>query len=396
MLVSTFLAGFGASGFSLIFNLYLLSLGYQADFVGLVASVTTLSTALSGPLVFSLYRRHSSGTLLAGGFALQAVGCAGQALGGNPLGILAFAAVLGLSQGLYWAPLPPFLAENSTEADRSQLFSVNIAIQLIAGIAGYLFGGLVPAVVSGGSASVGTLGYRTTLLVVTAFASLAVLPAIAARSRPAPAIDTSAAPSGARADVGHLRGPSERGTMTAMALSALTMGVATGLAFPFFNVYFVTSHLASTEAVGTIFSVSAVLSTAAALAAPVAQRRFGYVKAIALTRTGAGAGLVGMAVAASLPAAVGAFWLRNVMLQMMSPLIDAFGMSAVVPARRSLQAATTSALWHAGYGLTSLAAGIMIVASGFAPAFGAAAVICIVNALLFWLYFRSWRPAVEP
>ena len=71
-----------------------------------------------------------------------------------------------------------------------------------------------------------------------------------------------------------------------MGLSALTMGVATGLTLPFFNVYFVIIHGASSETLGQIFAASAVLSTVAALAAPLASRRLGYVRAIVATRLG--------------------------------------------------------------------------------------------------------------
>lgn len=394
MLVSTFLAGFGASGFQLLFNLYLLSLGYQADFVGLVASVTTFSTALSGPLVYALARRFTSGELLAAGFALQALGSAGQALSGETSRILAFAAVLGISQGLYWAPLPPFLAENSAPADRSKLFSINIAVQLAAGVAGYAVGGVGPGLLARALGAVGTEAYRGTLLVVSAAAGLAVLPAFAARRRASPAAGGAAL----RMDLGDVEGArthSSRGTLVAMSVSALAMGIATGLAFPFFNVYFVTEHRASTELVGIIFAVSAVLSTGAVLIAPAAHRHLGYVAAIALTRLGAGIGLVAMALAGGLPAAVGAFWTRNILIQVSSPLVDSFGMSAIEPARRSLQASLTSALWHGGYGATSLAAGIMIVAGGFAPAFGASAAVIFANSLFFWLYFRGWRQPAE-
>jgi MFS family permease len=162
ILVSTFFAGLGASGFALLYNLYLLSLGFHADFIGLVASVTTLSTAAAGPAAFILSRRIPLGRILILGFLLQVIGCTGQALSGAAAGILTFSAVYGLSQGFYWAPLPPFLAENSSSEERNHLFSINIAVQLLAGILGYLAAGQAPTVLAGAFGIEAAGSYRAT------------------------------------------------------------------------------------------------------------------------------------------------------------------------------------------------------------------------------------------
>ena len=187
ILVSTFFAGLGSSGFALLYNLYLLSLGYHADFIGLVASVTTLSTASAGPAAFMLSRRIPLGRILTFGFLLQVIGCTGLALSGATAGILAFSVVFGLSQGFYWAPLPPFLAENSSSEERNHLFSINIAVQLLAGILGYLAAGQAPSLLAGALVLEPTGSLRTTLLIATAAAGLALLPMLTVRRAiPAP------------------------------------------------------------------------------------------------------------------------------------------------------------------------------------------------------------------
>lgn len=390
ILVSTFLAGLGASAFTLLYNLYLLSLGYQADFIGLVSSVTTLSTAAAGPVVVLLGRRVSFGALLRLGFVLQAVGCAGQAVSVAPAGIAAFAVVFGLSQGLYWAPLPPFLAENSAPEARSSLFSMNIAVQLLAGILGYLAGGQTPVLLSSLAGVDGLTSYRVTLVLATAVASLAVVPMSGLHRAPVHAEQASMlqAPT-----VGKDR--ATRAHVVALGLSSLSMGVATGLSFPFFNVYFAQQQGASPELIGRVFAASSVFSVGAALAAPATAERLGYVRAIAAARLGAGAAMGALAVSSMMPAAVVAFWLRNMMLQLMAPLIDAFGMMVVPPRRRGLLASTTSTLWHGGYALASALTGLLIVRVGFVPPFLAAAAVIVLNAVAFLAYFRGWQPRVE-
>ncbi len=387
ILLSTFFAGLGSSGFALLYNLYLLALGYQADFIGLVASVTTLSTALAGPAAFVLSRRIPLGRILSLGFLLQVIGCAGQALSPGPPGILLFSGIFGLSQGFYWAPLPPFLAENSSSEERNHLFSINIAVQLVAGILGYLLAGQAPTLLAGSLSLEAVGSLRLTLLAAATVAGLALLPMLAVRR-----VHLAIAPA-RRLAMSAAVGVQESGHRHILALgaSALTMGIATGLSFPFFNVYFVTQHGADAESVGRIFALGSVLSTGAALLAPALAKRVGYVRAIAVSRVAAGAAMASMALASGLGVAVATFWLRNVALQMMSPLIDAFGMAAVPAHRRAVQASVTSTLWHGGYGITSIFSGLVIVSFGFTPAFMGAALVVVGNAIIFWLYYRDWH-----
>ena len=389
ILVSTFFAGLGSSGFALLYNLYLLSLGYHADFIGLVASVTTLSTASAGPAAFMLSRRIPLGRILTFGFLLQVIGCTGLALSGATAGILAFSVVFGLSQGFYWAPLPPFLAENSSSEERNHLFSINIAVQLLAGILGYLAAGQAPSLLAGALVLEPTGSLRTTLLIATAAAGLALLPMLTVRRAiPAP---------GQPKTVAAVAEGEESGQRHVVALGHRPwLWGATGLSYPFFNVYFVTQQGASAEAVGRIFALSSVLSTAAALTAPALAARVGYVRAIALSRLAAGAAMAAMAFSSSLGVAIATFWLRNFALQIMAPLIDAFGMAAVPANRRAVQASVTSTLWHAGYGFTSIFSGLIIVGFGFAPPFMGAAVVILGNAIVFWLYYRDWHQPSTP
>ncbi len=388
-LIATFLAGFGGSVFGLLYNLYLLSLGQREDFIGLVASATTLTTALSGPLVVLLAPRLGFGRILALGFFFQVIASTGQALSTAPVAILAFATVWGLSAGFYWAPLPPFLAENSSPGERNHLFAINLAVQLVAGILGSLVGGQLPLLLGTENAGLGTLNtYRITLLLATGVAGLALLPMLRMRYA-VPQTHTGR-------DLREASAAEERAGrrgILALGVSALTMGIAIGLSFPFFNVYFAKQQGAGAEMIGRIFALNSVMSTFAALSAPALAQRLGYVRAISLGRGASGLALVGLAASPSLTLAVGAFWLRTLLLQMMSPLIDAFGMAIAPPRLRGLQSSVTSTFWHLGYSISSLAAGLAIVQYGFAPVFVVAAGIMLLNAVIFLAYFRNWRMA---
>ena len=386
LLVASLLSGLGSSVFSLLFNLYLLSLGHRADFMGLVASTTTLATALSGPAIVLLAPRMSFGRMLALGFLLQVVGGAGMVLSTAPAVILTMAAVLGLSAGFYWAPVPPFLVENSSLEERNHLFAINVAILLVAGILGNLMGGQLPSLLGPLLGTQGPDSYRVTMLVAAAIAGLALLPMSGLRppaSQPhVRAAASQASPSAERAGRRHI---------AALGLSAITAGVAIGLSFPFFNVFFATQHGASSELIGRIFAINSAVSTVAALAAPALAHRLGYVRSISLGRASTGVALVALAASPSLLLASATLFIRTFCIQTMSPLIDAFSMSIVSPRQRALMASTTTTLWHLGYAVSSFLAGVVIVRYGFFPAFVAAAGVLLLNAGVFLAYFRNWR-----
>lgn len=385
MLVATFLSSFAAGSFSLLYNLYLLSLGHREDFMGLVASTTTISTALMGPLVMTFARRISHGRLLVIGFALQAMGATILALAGNATIILIGSALTGFAYGLYWAPMPPYLAENSAPGERSALFSVNIAIQLAAGILANLACGAVPAILISRFATDAPSAFRVTLLAAPIMALLAAkvmmgrertaMVAFPARLPPTPLVRL------------HRR---DRLGVILLGVSAISMGVATGLTFPFLNVYFASRFDLGPDAIGRIFALGSILSAGGALAAPAVARRLSMPGAISTVRAGAGIAIIALAGAWSLPVAVASFLARNVMLQTMSALIDAFGMSAVSPSLRRIQSATTSTVWHGAYGIASVAAGLVIASRGFELPFLVAAAILFVNAALFGLIFCRW------
>ncbi len=385
MLVATFLSSFASASFSLLYNLYLLSLGHHEDFMGLVASLSTLSTAFVGPLVITSARRVSHGRLLASGLILQAVGGATQALSVEPALILVGSAIIGLAAGLYWAPMPPFLAENSTPRERTSLFAVNIAVQLAAGILANLSCGAVPALLIPQLAGDAPTAYRATLLVAPCMALLAARVMLgherSAQLAPAgPVPESRPVPTQRRDTIG----------VILLAISAVSMGLATGLTFPFLNVYFVSRFSLGPDAIGRIFALGSVLSAVAVLATPSVARRLSLATAISAARVGGGLAVIVLAGAWTLPVAIASYLTRNVMLQTMSALIDAFGMSAVPSRLRRIQSATTSTVWHGSYAIASIVAGVVIARSGFEQPFLAAAAILIVNAVLFVAIFRRW------
>jgi len=387
-LASSLFAGLGSGIFSVIFNLYLLRLGYQEDFIGQVASLGTLATGLlaipAGLLADRIGRKRS----LVWSIATSSLAIAGMLLFTNPLAIMAFSFLNGATITLLFVSMAPFLMENSTPEERTHLFSANAAIMYFAMMGGNLLGGLLPGFwrswIGGEAASV--LAYRYSLLVALAMFVLSVLPLLALRaSRPGDGGEsvTVAQAELPQAQAGH--------KIAVFALASGLIGLGAGLFIPFFNVYFVKVQGATTAQVGFIFSVSQVLTGLATLAAPLLARRLGKVYAVALGQAGSVPFLVMLAFVPNLGVAVAAYWSRTVLMNMIQPIQSAFSMEIIPQRLRATASSFMNTTWSVAWAASAAIGGALIIRAGYSPIFLLAAVTYALSTGLFVLYFRGYH-----
>ena len=137
-------SGLSVSLLRLLFNLYLLAVGFDTLFVAKFAAINWtchgLSVIPSGILSDLFGRRRVfligySGNLLATTAVIFIT---------DPQIMLILAAVMGLFEGGHAIVGPPFMVEQSREDERVNLFSLNGGIQVAAASVGNLAGGLLP------------------------------------------------------------------------------------------------------------------------------------------------------------------------------------------------------------------------------------------------------------
>ena len=132
--------------FSLLYNLYLLRLSYQEDFIGQVASMAPLATGLlalpTGILSDRLGRRPF---LIASGLLL-AISQLGLCLTTSSGALLAFSFVGGVAMAFVWVNHVPFLSDNAHPARRAEALAIWSALQIIVRMLLSLVGGFMPGV----------------------------------------------------------------------------------------------------------------------------------------------------------------------------------------------------------------------------------------------------------
>lgn len=143
-LINNALSGVTAGIVLVLYNLYLYSLGYRADFVGLVLFVVTIGAGIAIFPAGICIDRFSGKSILIFSNLLIALAAVGQFLFRQPAPLLVSSFVEGVAFAFILVINAPFLTRNSSPLERPDLFSMNISLGLITLVIGEVVGGALP------------------------------------------------------------------------------------------------------------------------------------------------------------------------------------------------------------------------------------------------------------
>lgn len=383
----------GMALFSLLYNLYLLRLSYQEDFIGQVAGMAPLATGLLALPIGILSDRLGRRPFLIASGLLLAVSQVGLCWTTSPGALLAFSFVGGVAMAFVWVNHVPFLSDNAHPARRAEALAIWSALQIIVRMLLSLVGGFMPGVMGYflGLSTEAPAPFRYALLLGAACSLLAVVPLLYAsgptrRERaPAPRRSPDEDP------------PPVTPWRVFAALTALsgTRGFSMGLTYPFFNVFFEAELGIGPIAIGAIFFLSQLAGLPATFAAPTLVRRFGPTLTILPARTVGGSALGIMGAFISLPLAVTMFLIVRIGEVIDNPSDQHFS-TQVLPRHYW---ARIQGLRVCGFQLLnflgSLLGGTLILDYGYGAAFGLACAARIASGLIMAAFF-GLRPTRTP
>ena len=419
-LVAASLVGFSYFGFvSVLLNLYLLRLGYGTDFIGLVNGSTALAFAVSSLPAGAIGSRFGMRRAAVAGMGFLAAGVmlvplvallpAGPA---RDFSIIAMRVFSGIGFSLYMVNAYPYLVAATEARDRPYAFAMLAAIPPVAGFAGSVLAGALPAWIATG------LGLETAnplpfaLVLVFAGAILLPNPWIVARTR-----DLEFPKRRRNGDARRRTARAVRPVRTArnarngdgaiylllffLSITALLRMSGEGAARSFFNVYLELDLGASTSRIGLLLAFGQLAAGPAALCAPALAARAGRVPMIVVTTAITAISLVIMALVPHW-AAAGIGYTVVVGLRSVTQSVSSVVHMEIVPASwRGITSGIVSMSMGLGFTSMSLGGGYLIPALGFSGLYLLAALITAASAVIFWLYFRVPRgeyrlPAEDP
>jgi MFS family permease len=387
-LLAELLAWTGHGVFQVVFNLYLVEAGFQETFVGRAVSLNAVGLALAALPAGLAAERWGRLRCLTAGAALEGLGLFVRCTVLDPGVILAASLLSGMGQSLLAIAGAPFLTEHSTTRERTHLFSAFFATALVAGVIGSILGGWIPTLLARlpEAARFDMLhAYRMALMVGAALALAATIPLLRLR--------------GLR-EASHARDTAQTGRAASrplipIAINGLLIGAGAGLVIPFMNLYFARRFRCSSAQIGVFFSFAQMLTAVAALVGPAIARRFGKLKTAVIAQLLSLPFLVTLGAERHLGVAVGAFWVRAMLMQASTPLVQTFVMESLPPALRARASSLVNLVWNVGWAASATFAGVLIQRFGYDVPFYVTATLYGIAAITFYTAFRNTRERGE-
>jgi MFS family permease len=386
-LLSRTMVGFGYFGFySVLFNLYLLRLGYGPGFVGLVNATGFLTNALFSLPAGALGRRWGSRRAIIRGMGLMLVAIALPPLTHSLPAqlragwLLVTYALSWLGGALYIVNGPPFLMGAASQEDRNHAFSVQVALSRLAAFIGSLIAGLLPGLFSTilhvPLDQPALYGYP--LFVVPLFYGLGLLALLSTRGV------RGDQPQEAEAQAG--RAP--YGLIALIGLVMMLQVAGEWAARVFSNVYLDAGLHTPTVLIGTIFAAAQLLSVPAALAMPLLARRWGTGHTVLLASIGVACSLLPLALIPHWAAGGLGFIGMSVMASILLSAFSVFHQEVVPVHWRTVASGARSMAMGVSSSAMAYGGGYIIGAVGYRSLFLIAAALTACGTLLFWVAFR--------
>lgn len=377
--------------FRLIFNFYVLSLGFDEAMLGNLITTSSFVALLAalpmGYLADTLGRKGSlilSGVMLAGSILVMAVWQSESVF-------YAMNVVSGIAQSLAGVTMSPFLMENSDEKERTYLFSFGQGLQMTMASVGNWIGGYLPTWMgqAQGASPTSSLAYGNSIFIIGIGAGLAVLPLLFLRT---PKLERSQ-----RAIFAPFQYAAKQPLLlTKLILPMLLTSIGAGLIMPFMNVFFRVVHNQPDPVIGTLFAWGSLAMGVGLLVAPPLAERTGKIQLVVISQALSIPFLILLGFSPIFWVGAATYYIRVALMNMSSPVYQTFIMEHVDPSARATVASLTSMAWNFGWAFSPTISGWLQVRYGFGPPFIGTIILYTISVIMYWAFFWRGQPKTAP
>lgn len=390
-LVNVIIVGAAMGVFRLLFNFYVLSLGYNEALLGSLITVSSLTALLAalpmGYLADLLGRKNS----LVISSALVGLSILAMVLWPFEGMLYAMNVVSGLGQSLGAVTMAPFLMENSGEKERTYLFSFSSGLQMAMASVGNWIGGYLPTWIGTmrGVSTMSSQAYAGALFVVSLTVILGLVPLAMLRTPRLQRAERSVFAPLSYAS----KNPALLGKLV---LPILVTSIGAGLIMPFMNVFFRQVHNQPDPVIGSLFAWGSLAMGLGLLIAPPLADRMGKIQLVVVTQTLSIPFLIILGFSPLFWMSTIAYYIRLALMNMSGPVYQTYVMEQVEPSARATVASLVSMAWNFGWTLSPTISGILQVRYGFGPPFLGTIILYTISTLLYWAFFLRGRQERDP
>jgi MFS family permease len=275
LLIRSPFSGLSVSLLRLLFNLYLIAVGFDLLFVAKFAAINWTFHGLSvipAGILSDLFGRRRVFLISYAGNLLTTTAIIFVT---DSQWLLLLAAIIGFFEGGHAIVGPPFMVEQSRPGERVNLFSLNGGIQVAAASIGNLAAGVLPLLF----ASLFDIGPESES--ARRAALLCAVPIMFCSAIPIYLIKEEWRPINIRRWVKDIENYPRIGML---AITEGLIGFGLGFSAPFFNLFFEQHLRATTLQIGVIFAAASVLTAVATVFIPYLVGRLGRVRTVTLVK----------------------------------------------------------------------------------------------------------------
>lgn len=385
-LISIMIFGAGFGVHRILFNFFLRSLGYDETLMGLLSTVSSMTVLIAalpmGYLADMLGRKRSlviSGLLIGPSMILMVVFPSVTML-------VIMNVLMGIGSSLGSVTSGPFLMENSSELERTYLFSISSGLRMAAFSLGDWLGGYLPTWFGDffSVSPVSTTAYAWAIAMAGVLVIIAVIPRLMLRRNTLPFEERSIF-----APLSYAR--EHPGMLTKLLLPMFITSIGAGLIMPFMNIFFSKVHNQPDPVIGTMFAWGSLAMGVGLILAPAFADRYGKIKVVVWTQGISIPFLILLGFSPVFSLSALAYFVRLTLMNMSSPIYQTFVMEKVESESRAMVASLNSMVHSFGRAFSPVISGWMQVSYGFAPPFIGTIILYVIAIAMYVVFFMRKR-----
>lgn len=383
-LYSAVIFGAATGVYRLLFNFYVLSLGFDEALLGTMITAYNLAALIAalpmGYLADMLGRKNS----LLISYALETISIIGMVFWHSEVALFTLNVISGVALSLAAVTMSPFLMENSGEHERTYLFSFALGLRMASESLGNWIGGYLPTWVAQIRmvSATNSIAYGGALLIVGLASVGALLPLFFLKTPIQGRLEqTVFAPISYASKHPKLLGK--------LILPMFITSLGAGLIMPFMNVFYRQVYNQPDTVIGGLFAWGSLAMGVGLLIAPPLADRLGKIQLVVITQALSIPFLVLMGFTPWFFVSAAAYYIRLALMNMSSPVYDTYVMERVEPSARAMVASLVSMSWHFGWAFSPTISGWMQVRYGFGPPFMGTIILYCLSIYMYWAFF--WK-----
>ncbi|WP_230741923.1 MFS transporter [Methanooceanicella nereidis] len=379
LLFRTFLVSLYTGIYGIIFNLYILELGYPVTFLGLVLALHTFALSTASIPAGILCDRMDRKTLMVVSGLLLVIATLPMYLTTSPYVMIFSPIATGIFISVAAVCVTPMLAENSSKENIVHVYSINATLGWVASIAGCAVGGFVPGLWR--QLSITGNIYQMTLIASVLLLAIGWLLMLVLRNNNAERI-TSDEPFS-------LKNIRISRDVSRFVITCITFGIGSGMIVPYFNIYFLNVLKVGVFEIGLASAFAGGFMMFGLIINPYLASRIGKVRSAVVTKVISVPFLILMAITTNFVVASCSYIFYMFFINMAGPATTSFQMEQIHPREHGLALGLMSTGTYLAISASTYISGILIENGNYLLTFLGTCGGYILTAILLFHYFRD-------